>query len=279
MIAHDLISAAQAAHAEDLAVCARELADAGDSKEQEQVEFLQAAADFTAKTLGSAADGLPWTYVPEEGLPEHTFAATAALAPGRAHDAYLTYRFEAYNSESLLALVRTCRSCTHELVNPVDSLAELGRLLEENQAHSKDGDDTDSEGQEPGPLAAIESVEHRVGLVARLARRLLAEYPDAGLTVQHTYVFGHGDGGGRTDFQLKVNGLDTLSRIASALGAETDVSVSNTMPGMVFEHGSATCTVDGIDVTISGYSQMPEDRAAAWLAQQNQATATEAGDV
>ncbi|MFF5001756.1 DUF6195 family protein [Streptomyces phaeochromogenes] len=267
MNATDLITAAQAAHAEDLALQAEEAAGMKGGEEEERLDFLRSAADHAVKVLGQAAEGLPWIYAPED-LPEHTFAATAALAPSRAHDAHLTYLFDAHNGQPLLALVRTCRSCTDELTNPITSLAELGRLLDEDQQRDRDAVDTDA--QEPGPLAAVEQTESIAARVALLARRLVAEHPDTGLAIQHVSLFGHEHGDGRADIHFNADGLDALRQVAAALGAEVTVEVSGSVRPFVFEHGTATSTVDGIDVELRAYSQLSHDEAAAWRAQQDQ---------
>lgn len=270
---NDLITAAQAAHAAYLAEQAQEKADTAIAEEESQADFLRGAAAHAVELLGSAAEGLPWISTPE--LAPHTYAATAALAPLRAHDVHLNLRLDAYTGVYSLALVRSCRSCTEQLTDQVESLTDLGRLLDDGQPHDEDGGENAADDQEPGPLAAVEQAEQRAASVAALVRRLLAQHPDGGLTVDTVAVFGQDDGAGSAQLRIKANRLDALRSIAAAMGQKVSTRVTGTHPGMVLEHGTVTFTSDDTEVQVRAYTQLPEDEAAAWLAQQNQDQAAE----
>ncbi|WP_314411426.1 hypothetical protein [Streptomyces sp. DSM 40484] len=280
MNATDLIAAAQAAHADYLADQAREQAEDEAAREIDRQSTIEIASAHALQSLGTAAETLTWRHHPEAETTDFLSAAIAALPPGRVHDGRLVYLHDSHNNSQTLALVRTCRACTDELVNDVDSLAELGALLD-------DGPDPDpqceaaNEAPEPGPLTAVEAAEQRAATITALARRLLARHPDAGLTVDTVAVFGHGDGGGSAELRLAVDGLDALGEVASAMGLDVTIRTTGTHPGMVLKHGIATHTVDGIEVQYRAHTRLTDDEAATWLAQQNQPTtaASDGGDV
>lgn len=276
----DLIAAAHAAHAETLAAQAQDTAAESTRREEEESDFLRSAAEHTAKVLGPAAANLSWLYTPKSETPEHIFAATASLAPLRAHEAHLAFTFDAYNGSAVLAVVRICRSCTHQLNDEIDSLAALGRVLDDARPHGQDDSDEDhNQDAAPGPLAAIEAWETRAAGISKLARRLIAEHPDAGLTVSHIVCTGHDDGSGSTEVNFTAASTDAVRQVAAALDAEvtTRHSGSPSPYGVVLEHADARGRLGlAVDVTVRGYTQLPDDEAAAWRAQQDQAT--EAGD-
>ncbi|WP_326729024.1 hypothetical protein [Streptomyces phaeochromogenes] len=231
--------------------------------EQARTEFLGHARSSAGTNLCKDAADLDWQYV-TEGLPDQMEEARALLVPGRRE--YLRYRIDNGPGTVAFELVQPCTACRNDRVSPVTGLFHLGQLLTEDDGpHPATGGD-----QEPGPLAAIEQASAHAARVARLARHLIAEHPDAGLAVQHVSLFGHEHGDGRAEIHFNAGGLDALRRVAAALGAEVTVRVSGGSPAFVLEHGSATGTVDDIDVELRAYSQMSDDEAAAWRAQQDQ---------
>lgn len=277
MNSRDLITAAQAAHTDKLAEQAREQADEATTKAQEDDAFLTGASQYAVKTLGKAAEDLSWI---NSSLGDgDAYAATAALAPGRTHDMHLNTRYNGNQATFSLALVRTCRSCSDQLTDKIESLADLGRLLHDDQAHDQDADDTGD--QEPGPLTAIERMESYAARVAGLARRLVAEHPDAGLTVRYVSLYGHESSDGRSELQLRAASVEAVRQVAAALGVEVTTRNTSSMRSLVIQHADAEATVDGISVELSGYTQLPDGEAAAWLAQQEQSTgeASDGGDV
>lgn len=259
----DLIAAAQAAHATYLADQAKEKADTATAEEESQADFLREAAAHAVELLGTTAEGLPWINTPE--LAPHTYAATAALAPLRAHNVHLNLRFDAYNGEYSLALVRTCRSCTEQLTDQVKSLTDLGRLLD-------DGQPEDTEDQEPGPLAALRSVEDRAARVARFVHRLTAEHPTAGLTITHTALFGHDNGSGSATLRVQAMDAAAACQVAEALGLEVSVATrEDTGPyGSVYERVAARGARHGIDIDLTGITTLTDDQITTWRAQENQ---------
>ncbi|MGW0566131.1 DUF6195 family protein [Streptomyces tauricus] len=278
MTTHDLIAAAQAAHADYLNDQAIDKATEAAMVEESRADFLREAAEHAVNILGPTAEDLHWIGTPEQDLPEHHYAATAALPPGRVHDVHLNLRFDAFNGVHSLALVRTCRSCTDQLTDTVDSLADLGRLLDDGPARDETAA---TRAPEPGPLRAVDQAQQRAASIAALARRIITKNPDAALTIESAYAFGHDDGGGRAELRFNAEDLTTLHRVAASLGVDVTERVSGTHKSMVLRHGAATYMVDGIEVQLRGYDRLPDDQAAAWLAQQNQpaAEASDGGDV
>lgn len=275
----DLIAAAQAAHAETLAAQAIDKAEAAAAQDEEHASFLRAVSQYATKVLGPTAEDLSWANASLGSEGELPYAATADIAPGRTHDLHLNARFSAAQGTFSLALVRTCRSCSDQLTDQIESLPDLGKFLNEDQAHDQDPEATD--GQEPGPLTALERMESYATRVARLARRLLTEHPDAGLTIRYAALSGHEHSEGRAELQLNATSVDAVRQVAAALGAEVTTRNSSSMRSMVLQHADAEATVDGITVELSGYNPLSDDEAAAWLAQQNQPTteASDGGDV
>lgn len=243
---------------------------AAEQAAQEQAQFLKYARGCAGSTLAHAAAELDWQYTAADRLPDQVEEARALLSPGRLE--YLRYRMDHHTDPDAtvdLELVQPCWACGQDRISPVASLFQLGQLLAEtdDQAHGGDED----QAQEPGPLAAVEELETHMARLTRLARRLLIEHPDAGLTVQYVSLFGHENGGGRAEVHFKADGLGALFEVAGALGAEVTVKVSSTHPSYVFEHGTARVTVGGVDVELTGYRKLPDDEAATWRAQQDQA--------
>lgn len=280
----DLITAAQAAHTDELATEAIDKAEEESLLEEDRQGTIEMARAWALEVLGAPAETLQWRHHPEGETRGGLSAAIAALTlpPGHVHTAHLIYLLDSLNSSSqTLFLTRTCHACADELLNEVGSLAELGRLVDDGRPHAQDVDTAD--GQELGPLAAIELVEDQAARVARLVRRLTAEHPDAAFVVRHVSLFGAESGTGGAEIQLKADGIDTVRQMAAALGgAEVITSHGDaSYGGMVLEHADASTVHDGIKVSVTGYRRLPDDEAAAWLAQQDQPSAETAdgGDV
>ncbi|MGI3230597.1 hypothetical protein ACRJ4B_49935 [Streptomyces sp. GTA36] len=245
-----------------------ERADTADElAEQARIEFLESARSSAGLTLCPDAAALDWQYV-TEGLPDQVEEARARLVPGRPE--YLRYLVDHSGDQVQVAfeLVQPCAACHVDRVSPVTGLFHLGQLL--SAADAPHPDLGEGQAQKPGPLAAIEQTEVHAARVTRLARLLLDEHPDAGLTVDHTYLFGYKDGEGRIEIHFNADSLDSLRRVAAAHEAEVTERVSGSRHGLVLEHGSATFQADGIEVQLQAYSQMPEEAAAAWRARQDQ---------
>lgn len=276
MTTHDLITAAQAAHTDYLADQARERAEEEATREIDRQSTIEIATAHALEVLGATAETLNWRHHPEGETTDHLSAAIASLPPGRIHDGRLVYLHDVFNNTQTLALVRTCRACNDELVNDVDSLAELGALLTADQSEAEGADD-----QEPGPLSAADAAERRAASVAALTRQILAQHPDTSLTVDTVAVFGHEDGKSSAKLRINADSLRTLRQVADAMGLSVKTRVSGTHPGLVLEHGTAAYTSDGTEVELLAYDRLSDDEAAAWLAQQNQRAteASDAGDV
>jgi hypothetical protein len=243
---------------------------AGDLASEARAEFLKHARSSAANTLCQDAGDLDWQYVTED-LPDEVEEARALLQPGRPE--YLRYRID--HSEGAVAL-ELVQPRAADRISPITSLFHLGQLLTEDRpdpAHTSDGG-----GRESSPLAAVERAEQGAAQAAAVARRLLAEYLSAGLSVARVVVFGHDDGDGSTELHLTAGDLGTLRRIADVAGAEVTARVSGTHPSMVLEHGDTTLKVDDVTVHLRAYNKLPDDQAAAWLAQQNQPTAAASDD-
>ncbi|MCX4974271.1 hypothetical protein [Streptomyces sp. NBC_00620] len=243
--------------------------------EQARAEFLEAARSCAGSTLDVTATDLDWTYVPADSLPDQVEEARALLDPHRPE--YLRYRVNHAASPDVTVSLDLVEPRKADRISPVSSLYHLGQLLTPARPATTTAPDEDQP-EKPGPLAAIEQAEQHTARVAAVARQLLADHPDSGLAVQNVVVFGH-ENSGSAEIGCRVEGLDAVHRVAASFGAEVAVRVTGSGPDMVLEHGSATVTVDGIDVNLAGYSKMPKDEAAAWLAQQNQAPAADGGDV
>ncbi|MEW2567690.1 hypothetical protein [Streptomyces sp. NPDC047070] len=268
----DLIAAAQAAYAAQLADEAQEQADAAATREESQADFLNSAAEHAITALGPAAEQLTWLYTPHEELPQHKYGATAVLPGSLTHRRYLDYRFDSLGGTPSLTLVHTCRSCSELRTDPVTSLADLGRL--DGNGQDDDADTTDKDTvKEAGPLAAIERVDRHAWRVSRLARRLVAEHSEAGLTVDRVYFHGPDSGTARASLRLEVASVAGARQVAAALGVEVTTRHSNAVSSTVFERADAVATVDGIRVTLNAYTELTEAETTAWRAQQCQPTA------
>lgn len=278
----NLIDAAQAAHAaattEAAAAKIDRAARQAERQAEEREDFLRTADNRATELFGPAADNLPWQYTPEQDLPEYTSEATAPLPPARGHDLHLACTFHAMQGSVGFSLVETCRSCTSQTTTAVRSLAELGELLDETETAKHYGSSTgqdDGQTAEPGPLAAIEELETHAARLARLARRLLAEHPDTGLTVQYTSLYGHERGGGRAELHLNADSTAAVRQVADAIGAEAELRVSGTTRHFLFRHATAKTTHDGVDVELTACDQLPDDEATAWLTEHAHAFETE----
>lgn len=91
-----------------------------------RAEFLGFADGRARRALGGeAADQLIWQYTGTMHLPKGVEEATARIDGG---PNYLRYRVA--DEDATLQLVQPCSTCGHDQINPVDSLATLGGLLE-----------------------------------------------------------------------------------------------------------------------------------------------------
>jgi hypothetical protein len=247
---------------------------AAEQAEQLRDTFLSAARATASARLGSAADQLEWTYTPHGGQQKNTEQATAQLAQGRPE--YLRYQYDHDAEDTSFALVQPCTACGHDRINEIPGLTRLGELLHHDH-HPADKEDQAPK-EEPGPLVSVQILEVRAIAMTGLARRLLAEHPDAGLTVTNTSLFGHHDGDSTATLHLQANDVNAARNLAATLG--TDLNTRTVEHGapypVVIEHAKTTATVDGIEVELTAFTKLTDDEAAAWRAQQHQAT--EAGE-
>lgn len=250
---------------------AMEADEAGDRLERERVEYVERARKCAIGTLSADAGELDWQYVPSLGLPESVEEARAVLAPGRLE--YLRYRTD-YTDEDAgsvaFELVQPCLACGHDQVTAVSGLFHLGKILSESQ--DQHANEPEAHGVAQGPLAAVDSLHARAARVTRLARRLLTEHADAGLMVRYAAVLSHSDSSSRAELQVRAVSVEAAASVAKALGAELATKVTCTVPAYVFRHGDVTVAVDGIDVQLSAHTQLSEAEAAAWHAEQAQAS-------
>ncbi|MFJ7049000.1 hypothetical protein ACIQVC_37180 [Streptomyces sp. NPDC101112] len=245
--------------------------------EEARVEFLAHADSCARGVLNSSAESLDWQYT-TTGLPDETEEARAFLAPGRPE--YLRYRVSGVDDHKVsFDLVQPCLSCGHDRVTSISSLYHLGQILHGPQHPDTESDQTPKE--QPGSLAALDAWEARTSRVAGLARRLIAEHPDANLAFSHAVAIAHNDGDGSIDLHLTAASALAVRQVAAALGAEvTSRHTASPVPhGVVLEHVTATVRrSDTVNLTVLGYSELTDDEAAAWRAQQNQAVEDGAPD-
>lgn len=130
--------------------------------------------------------------------------------------------------------------------------------------------------QNTRPLAAIESLESAAFRVGQVARHLLAEHPDAGLTVKSADVFGYEDNVGAATLYLSARSVDTARTVAAALGIEVRTEMRRCSPYAVFESVDGHGAVDGIEVRLMALRHLTDDEAAAWRT--NQGQVVEGGD-
>ncbi|MFE9684124.1 hypothetical protein [Streptomyces sp. NPDC006285] len=250
-----------------------ERADTEDDMAREaRAEFLRHARASATTNLCEAAAALDWRYV-TDNLPDDVEEARALLDPVRTE--YLRYRVDNAREIAALELVQPCAACRTDRISAVTSLFQLGQLLNEEQSHVQEPDRNAD--QEPGPLAALEQLENTTARVARLARRLTAEHPDAGLTVRFVSLYENEHGSGEPEIQLRAENVDAVRQVAAALGAEVKLHRSEARYGTAIEHADASATYDGIKVDLTGYRTLTADETEALLAEQNQAAETSAG--
>jgi hypothetical protein len=247
---------------------------AAEQAEQLRDTFLSAARATASARLGSAADQLDWTYTPHGGQAKNTEQATAPLAQGRPE--YLRYRYDHDAEDTSFALVQPCSACGHDRINEIPGLTRLGELLHHDH-HQADEEDQAPE-EEPGPLVSVQVLEVRAVAMTGLARRLLAKHPDAGLTVTNTSLFGHHDGDSTATLHLEAADVNAARTVAAALGTDLATRIVDHGPPYpaVMEHATATATVGGVQVELTAFTKLTDDEAAAWRAQQNQATEDQA---
>jgi hypothetical protein len=241
---------------------AMEAETAGEYAEAARKEFLQTARDWASGTLDAAAADLDWQYTPVGDLPERVEEARALLTPGGL--AYLRYRADYDEEKFSFDLVQPRQA---DRVSPVTGLFCLGQLLSET-----DGTRRAAEGggeELPGPLAGIEALESQAIRVAQLGRRLLAQHGDAGLTFQLANLFGHSDGECTAELQLQVSSIEAAQRVAATLGIELTTQVTSSIPAYVFRRADGSTTIDGTEVKLAAYTQLSDDEAQAWRAEQD----------
>jgi hypothetical protein len=253
-------TAAKAERAEEYAAEARD-------------ELLRLARACASSTLSTDAADLDWQYT-TEGLPESLEEARAFLTAGRPE--YLRYRIDHKDPDVQVSfeLVQPCLACEHDRVSPVTGLFHLGQLL-----HQEPHPDThEAPATEPGPLAAIERLHAVFTRADRVAQRLIAQHPDASLTVTNASLFGHEHGDGLAKLRFQSTSISQARQLARVLGTEltTQIKGDTGRYATVIEHGHAETVIDGVEVDLSVYTHLTVDEAAAWRAQQDQAT--EAGD-
>lgn len=268
----NLIDLALTTYTEGAAAKAEELADRA---EEAREEFLAFADSCARGVLNSSAESLDWQYV-TAGLPDETEEARAFLVPGRPE--YLRYRVSGIDDPQVsFDLVQPCRACGQDRITTVTSLYHLGQILHGPQ-HPVAKTDQEPE-EEPGTLAALDAWEARNAGVSELARRLIAEHPGTGLAFSHIVALAYGNGDGSTDLHLTAASALAVRQVAAALGADVTSrhTASPVQNGVVLEHVTATARLSPtVNLTVLGYSQLPDDEAAAWRAQQDQAAEPDA---
>ncbi|MET7477981.1 hypothetical protein ABZT17_26945 [Streptomyces sp. NPDC005648] len=245
--------------------------------QQQQDEFVESARSCAVRTLCEDAGNLDWQYT-VVGLPEHIEEARALLAPGRLE--YLRYRVDCTDEDRTsvgFELVRPCLACGHDQVTQVSSLFHLGRLLAESAAEHTDAGEDDPQ-DSASPLAGIHGLQARASRVTGLARHLAAQHPDAALVVQFAHVTGHQDGEGRAELRLRAASVDAAADVARTLGAHLVTDIYSTIGTYVFQRGDTTTVVDGIEVQLSAHTQLSEEEADAWRAEQLPTTDAEGGE-
>lgn len=239
---------------------------------EEREQFLRYARSHADHALSQAAGELVWQYV-TEGLPDQVEEARAVLAPGRPD--YLRYRQD-HSTDSVgvsFDLVQPCFSCGTDRVSPVTGLFHLGELLHEEPHPAPDP------ASERGPFAAAEAMDARASDVSRLFRRLMSQYPDAGLALSHIVCIAYDEGDGSTQVEITAASAGAVREVAAGLGAEFTSKHRDTPGpyGFVLEHATAKGRLGAdIEVTVRGNTRLTDDEAAAWRTQQDQAD--EAGD-
>jgi hypothetical protein len=121
------------------------------------------------------------------------------------------------------------------------------------------------------PLAAVVAMEATAFRIGQVARRLLAEHSD-GIHVESAQVHGWADGDIHPVLRLQARDADSARSLATALGMDleiSDITGGNWRPYRSI-HGETE--IDGIPVSLRALDYLPEDEAAAWLAEQGQAT-------
>lgn len=260
-----LIDLARAAYAARSIVDAEELADR-ESKAAE--EFLTSARRTARDVLGEPADDLPWRYTPWVQAREDTEEATAVLPPGIRHQFALRYAHIMQSDASTcveLALVQTCNSCGCSEACEVTSLEHLGQLLEQADGIGQPHGDTHEVG-ESQPLTAIAALQDLTTRISELAHRLA----EAGLTVDTASVFSTSSGATTCKMRAEADTAEAVVTTATSVGLDVDVDIHATAGTYVFRRARASGDVGGVELQLSGYTQLPVDEAAAWQAQQNQ---------
>ncbi|WP_217545611.1 hypothetical protein, partial [Streptomyces sp. GbtcB6] len=218
-----------------------------------------------------AADELDREYTPWGRAPADTKEAFAALAPGRYHSFALRYSCIADPVEVGFDLVASCVSCGCLTFTRVNSLVHLGQLLEEADRQEEQHHDNRDDREASDPVGDLADLPDRTRLMTEVLTRLLVLHNDAGLRAEHAVVIGYRDGNCSFELHLKAASAEAAVKVAEALGADPVVTVVGDTVMYVSRRAMATATVDGITVQLSGYTRLPDDEAAAWLAEQNQA--------
>ncbi|MEU1276503.1 DUF6195 family protein [Streptomyces sp. NPDC005799] len=259
---------AKAAYADQASVDAEQQA-AHESEAAE--EFLAAARHVARNVLGEAAEVLPWQYTPWAQAAKDTEEATAALAPGLHHTLALRYAYTQDDERAQFGLVQTCVSCGCRIVTEVTSLHHLGKLLDEADGPGQAHADGRNGAEGDGPFGCADSLLEQATSLVQLVRRLVARHPQAGVAVDMASLLSHSSGSTTGRLRLETTTAEAAAEVAASLGMDVTTEVTGASGSYVFRRTRGLCTVDGIEVQIEGYTQLPDDEAAAWRSQQDQA--------
>jgi len=118
-------------------------------------------------------------------------------------------------------------------------------------------------------LTAVMTMEAAAFRIGQVARRLLAQNSD-GIHVEAADVIGYDDGETRPEVKLRARDAASAQQFAKHLGMNlktSDITGGNWRP---YRSVRGETEIDGITVSIRALDYLPEDEAAAWLAEQAQ---------
>lgn len=125
------------------------------------------------------------------------------------------------------------------------------------------------------PLAAITVMEATAFRLGQVARRLLADH-SASIHVASVQVHGWADGDFDPVLRLRARDADSARAFAAATGMDLKIDGITGANWRPYRPMRGATEIDGIPVSIQALDYLPEDEAAAWLAEQAQAA--EAGE-
>ncbi|MFJ2515572.1 DUF6195 family protein [Streptomyces griseoviridis] len=262
---NDLARAAYTRHTQD-----KETARiSGQAKARE--EFLALARATANSYLGNtpAAD-LVWEYTPWTQTPPDTEEATAALAPGPRHDYALVYSYNAGTERSEFALRVTCTGCGCATTTEVTSIEHLGQLLVDDVGRADEHPDS----EEDGARSAAADLHEFTTRLSGLVRQLTTRYPDAGLIVDRALARSYNAGDSSGEVHLRADSAEAAVEIAASFGVDAGVRTHGSPTGLgtyAFRNARAEVTVDGIELHLSGTTQLSDAEASAWMAGQEAA--------